>query len=230
MTKLHPSPAHRPVTAVLLAGVAGVCLLASCATSPEDRKKNMSFFVTSAGPGKGADLGGLAGADRHCQSLAAAAGAGGKTWRAYLSATPAGGAPAVHARDRIGRGPWANVAGVVIAADVDQLHGANGLTKQAALTEMGAVVNGRGDTPNMHDILTGSSPDGRAVVSDKDTTCGNWTLSGEGAALVGHHDRMGLNDEPPAKSWNSSHPSRGCSQDALKATGGSGLFYCFAAN
>ena len=218
----------------LLVSVTTLSALAACAGAPGGMKAEMKsgpgFFVTSAGPGKGADLGGLAGADKHCQTLAAAAGAGSRTWRAYLSAAPAAGAPAVNARDRIGRGPWLNVKGAVVASDVDQLHGANNLTKQTALTEKGESINGRGDTPNMHDILTGSAPVGRAMAGDKDTTCGNWTLSGEGSALVGHHDRMGLDDSPPAKSWNSSHPSRGCSQEALKGTGGNGLFYCFAAN
>jgi hypothetical protein len=190
----------------------------------------MSFFVTSAGPGKGADLGGLEGADRHCQTLAQAAGSSGKTWRAYLSTQGAG---AVNARDRIGRGPWQNAKGDVIAKSVEDLHGAsNNLTKQTAVTEKGAVVNGRGDQPNMHDILTGSQLDGTAFPAGDDRTCGNWTKSGaDGAAMVGHHDRMGLNEEPPAKSWNTSHPTRGgCSQDALKGTGGAGLFYCFATN
>jgi hypothetical protein len=191
-------------------------------------QSGMSFFVTSAGPGNGADLGGLAGADKHCQALAAAAGAGQKTWRAYLSATPAGGAQAVHARDRIGSGPWTNAKGVVIARNLDELHGANNLTKQTALTEKGEVVNGRGDTPNMHDVLTGSQPDGRALAGEKDTTCGNWTRSGEGSAIVGHHDRMGLGDDEASRSWNSSHPSRGCGMDALRSTGGAGLYYCFA--
>jgi hypothetical protein len=189
----------------------------------------MTFFVTSVGSGKGADLGGLEGADRHCQSLASAAGAGAKQWRAYLSTQGAG---AVNARDRIGRGPWQNVKGEVIAKDVEELHGTNNLTKQTALTEKGEVIKGRGDTPNMHDILTGSQADGRAFTGAEDMTCGNWTQSGsEGGVMVGHHDRMGLNEEPPAKSWNMSHRSRGgCSQDALKGTGGAGLFYCFAAN
>ena len=217
----------------LLGSAAALSLFGACATGPGsmmyDTKSSLGFFVTSAGPGKGADLGGLAGADKVCQSLAAAAGAGSRTWRAYLSATPAAGAPAVNARDRIGRGPWANAKGMVVASDVEQLHGTNNLTKQTALTEKGEAINGRGDTPNMHDILTGSTPDGRAMTGDKDSTCGNWTLSGEGSAMVGHHDRSGLTEEPPAKSWNSSHASRGCSQDALKATGGNGLFYCFAA-
>ena len=184
----------------------------------------MTFFVTSAGPGKGADLGGLEGADRHCQSLAQAAGAGGKTWRAYLSTQGAG---AVNAKDRIGRGPWQNAKGAVIAKDVADLHGAsNNLTKQTALTEKGDLVNGRGDTPNMHDILTGSQPDGTAFTVSDDRTCGNWTKSGQGAAMVGHHDRTGLDNSAPAKSWNSSHPSRGpgggCAQDDLKSTGGAG--------
>jgi hypothetical protein len=194
----------------------------------------MTFFITSAGPGNGADLGGLEGADRHCQSLARAAGAGDRTWRAYLSTQAVGGAQAVDARDRIGRGPWQNSKGVVIATDVNELHGTNYLSKQTALNEKGEMVNGRGDTPNRHDILTGSTPDGRAFPPGEDRTCGNWTKSTQGAAMVGHHDRMGLNEEPPAKSWNSSHPSRGpdggCSQADLRSTGGDGLFYCFAAN
>ncbi|WP_246215757.1 hypothetical protein [Microvirga makkahensis] len=192
-----------------------------------------TFFVTSVGSGKGADLGGLEGADRHCQSLAEAAGIRGKTWRAYLSTQAAGGSAAVNARDRIGRGPWRNAKGVVIARDVADLHGpGNNLNKQTSLTEKGAMVKGRGDSPNEHDILTGSQADGTAFAGPEDRTCGNWTKSGtDGAAMVGHHDRMGLNEEPPAKSWNASHPTRGgCSQDALKSTGGAGLFYCFAAN
>ncbi|QFU15170.1 hypothetical protein [Microvirga thermotolerans] len=193
---------------------------------------DMTFFVTSVGSGKGADLGGLDGADRHCQSLAQAAGAGGKTWRAYLSTQAAGGTPAINARDRIGRGPWQNAKGVVIAKDVAELHGANNLTKETALTEKGETVKGRGDTPNTHDMLTGTQADGTAFPPGEDRTCGNWTKSGtEGAVMLGHHDRMGLDDTPPAKSWNASHPSRGgCSQDALKSTGGAGLFYCFATN
>jgi len=194
------------------------------------QQNSMTFFVTSVGSGKGADLGGLAGADQHCQALAQTAGAGGKTWRAYLSTQAMGGTPAVNARDRIGHGPWQNAKDVVIARDITALHGANNLNKQTALTEQGGVVKGRGDTPNMHDILTGSQPDGTAFAGPEDRTCGNWTKSGsEGAAMLGHHDRMGLSEEPPAKSWNSSHLSRGgCSQDALKSTGGAGLFYCFA--
>ncbi|MDT3687638.1 MAG: lectin [Pseudorhodoplanes sp.] len=196
------------------------------------QQANMTFFITSAGPGKGGDLGGLDGADKHCQSLAQAAGAGSKTWRAYLSTQ---GQNAVNARDRIGKGPWQNAKGVVIAKDVADLHGAsNNLTKQTALNEKGEVVNGRGDQPNRHDILTGSQPDGTAFTGDQDRTCGNWTKGGEGSAMVGHHDRMGLDDSAPAKSWNSSHPSRGpgggCAQADLRSTGGDGLFYCFAVN
>lgn len=190
--------------------------------------RDMSFFVSSTGNGNGANYAGLAGADRHCQTLASAAGAGGRTWRAYLSTTATGGSPAVHARERIGTGPWRNVRGTVIARSVEDLHGPdNHINKQTALTEKGDVVNGSGDSPNMHDILTGSMPDGRAA----DTTCSNWTSSStEGAATVGHHDRLGLDDSAAAKSWNSSHDSRGCSQDALKSTGGAGLLYCFAVN
>jgi hypothetical protein len=189
-----------------------------------------SFFVTSAGSGKGADLGGIEGADRHCQTLAEAAGIRGKMWRAYLSTQ---GTNAVNAKDRIGRGPWQNAKGAVIAKDVADLHSAsNNLNKQTALTEKGMPVKGRGDQPNEHDILTGSQADGTAFAGAEDRTCGNWTKSGtDGAVMVGHHDRTGLDDSPPAKSWNTSHPSRGgCSQDALKSTGGAGLFYCFAAN
>ena len=210
-------------TTGLITIAAAATLLAACASAP---KNPMSFFVTSVGSGKGADLGGLAGADAHCEKLAAAVGAGGKDWRAYLSTTGAGG---VNARDRIGKGPWQNAKGAVIATDVAALHGSNNLTKQTALTEKGTPINGRGDPPNTHDMLTGSTPDGRAMDGSTDSTCGNWTKSGEGAAIVGHHDRIGLRDDEPSRSWNSSHPSRACSQDALKATGGDGLFYCFAA-
>lgn len=192
----------------------------------------MSFFVTSVGSGKGADLGGLAGADAHCQTLAGAAGAGAKTWRAYLSTQAVGGAPAVNARDRIGTGPWTNAKGQVVARDVAHLHGDNDLTKETALTEKGEIVSGRGDPVNTHDVLTGSQPDGTAFAAGEDRTCGNWTLSGTtGAAMMGHSDRTGLDTTPPSLSWNSSHASRGgCSQDALRGTGGAGLFYCFATN
>ena len=206
-----------------------VAVLGACGSMPAG-KTGMSFFVTGTGPGKGADLGGLAGADRHCQALASAAGAGNRTWRAYLSQQPTANVPGINARDRIGKGPWTNAKGVVIATDVAQLHGANNLTKQTALTETGAVVNGRGDTPNTHDILTGSQPDGTYIAGNANSTCGNWTQSGEGSAMLGHSDRTGLDESAPAKSWNSSHQSRGCSADALKATGGAGLFYCFAAD
>src|SRR5690606_29119035 len=191
---------------------------------------DMTFFVTSVGVGNGADLGGVAGADKHCQSLAAAAGVGKRTWRAYLSTQARNGAKAVNARDRIGNGPWQNAKGIVIAKSVDDLHSENNkISKDTALSEKGEVINGRGDKPNRHDILTGSTPDGSAPTGEKDMTCGNWTQSGEGAAIVGHHDRIGLRDDAPSKSWNSSHPSRGCSQDALRASGGDGLLYCFAA-
>jgi len=191
---------------------------------------DMSFFVSSTGSGKGGDLGGLEGGDRICRTLAEAAGAGGRTWRAYLSTQGAG---AVNARDRIGAGPWVNAKGVVIAKDLAELHGTNNLTKQTALNEKGEVVNGRGDTPNTHDILTGSKPDGTAFGDDADRTCANWTSSGKGSAMVGHSDRTGLDESAPMKSWNSSHPSRGpggCSEDDLKTTGGKGLLYCFAAD
>jgi hypothetical protein len=215
--------------------LASLVLVSLCLSAPaQAQQTTMTFFITSVGPGKGADLGGLEGADKYCQSLAQAVGAGNRTWRAYLSVQAVDGAQAVNARDRIGRGPWQNSQGVVIAKDVDELHGNNNLTKQTALNEKGEMVNGRGDTPNRHDILTGSTPDGRAFPPGEDRTCGNWTKSTQGAAMVGHHDRMGLNEEPPAKSWNSSHPSRGpdggCSQADLRSTGGDGLFYCFASN
>jgi hypothetical protein len=213
---------------VLPAAIAAFALGAGAPQAQEAGE--MSFFVTSTGPGKGADLGGLAGADAHCQSLAAAVGAGNRTWRAYLSASASGGAAAVNARDRIGRGPWRNMDGAIIARDVDELHGSNNLTKQTALSEKGEPINGRGDSPNMHDILTGTQPDGRAYDGDKDMTCGNWTSSTEGTAQVGHHDRIGLRDDDASRSWNSSHPSRNCTQDGLRATGGNGLFYCFATN
>lgn len=203
--------------------------LGSCTSFRQQH--GMSFFVSSTGTGRGADLSGLEGADQHCQSLAAAAGAGHRTWRAYLSNSLSPGSPTVHARDRIGKGPWQNAKGVVIANNLSELHGNNNLNKQTALTEKGQMVNGRGDTPNEHDILTGSQPDGTAIAGDPvKTTCGNWTLSGAGAAMVGHHDRMGLRDDAPSRSWNSSHFSRGCSLDHLRASGGAGRIYCFAAN
>jgi len=198
------------------------------------QQAGMTFFVTSVGLGKGADLGGLAGADQHCQQLAQAVGSGGHTWHAYLSTQAANGQPAVNARDRIGKGPWTNAKGVVVAKDAAELHGQNNLTKQTALSEKGDVINGRGDTPNRHDALTGSQPDGTAFAPADDRTCGNWTSSTKGAAMLGHIDRQGLRDDDASKSWNSSHPSRGpdggCSQSDLRSTGGDGLFYCFAAN
>jgi hypothetical protein len=197
--------------------------------SSQEQKSGMTFFITSIGSGKGADLGGLAGADKQCQALAQAVGAGNRTWRAYLSTSAADGKAAVNARDRIGKGPWQNAKDVVIAKSVDELHGDNNITKETALSEKGERINARGDTPNMHDILTGSQPDGRAFTGNEDRTCRNWTSSSDGAAVVGHHDRMGLRDDESSRSWNSSHPSRGCSQDALRGSGGNGLFYCFAA-
>ena len=209
-------------TAVAAIGLAGA----------QAQQNAMTFFITSNGPGKGGDLGGIEGADRHCQTLAQAAGAGGKTWKAYLSTQ---GANAVNAKDRIGRGPWQNAKGTVIAKDLADLHGAsNNLNKDTALSEKGDVINGRGDTPNRHDILTGSQSDGTAFTGGDDRTCGNWTKSTAGTAMVGHHDRQGLNTSPPMLSWNSSHPSRGpdggCSQADLRSTGGDGLLYCFAGN
>jgi hypothetical protein len=211
------------------------CLVAAAATglvacASMSGKPDMTFFVSSTNGGKGADLGGLAGADKLCTSLATAAGSGNHTWHAYLSAAPNGSTPGVNARDRIGSGPWTNAKGVVIAQNLTELHGLNNLNKQTALTEKGEIVNGRGDTPNMHDILTGSQPDGTYIAGNVDTTCGNWTRSGEGAAMLGHSDRTGLDDSMPAKSWNSSHQSRGCSIETLKATGGDGRLYCFAVN
>ncbi len=219
----------------LLLTTAAISLLAACATPTSTGP--MSFFVTSAGSGKGADVGGLAGADAHCQRLAAGAGAGSRVWRAYLSTPPAFATPttpavaAINARDRIGAGPWYNAKGVLIARDAGHLHNGNNIGKETALDERGNLVKGRGDTPNEHDILTGSRADGTAFAPQTDTTCRAWTLSGaEGSAIVGHHDRVGPNAENWAKSWNFSHQSAGCSQEALIRTGGSGRFYCFAAN
>jgi hypothetical protein len=185
------------------------------------------FFVTSRGPGRGGDLGGLAGADAHCQALATAEGAGDHTWRAYLSVSATGTQLAVHARDRIGPGPWYNAEGLLIAANVEELHGgAPRLNKETVVTEKLDQVNGVGDTPNRHDILTGSRPDGTAFPAADDLTCGNWTSTSTGRAQVGHHDRRGR--EAGVNSWNSVHPSRGCSAADFEATGGAGLFYCFA--
>lgn len=203
--------------------IAAAALVALSATGALAQDNSMSFFVTSANPGKGGDLGGLAGADAYCTTLATAAGSNAKTWKAYLSTD------AENAKDRIGAGPWFNAKGAKIADDVASLHGdANNLNKDTALDEKGNVINGRGDKPNRHDILTGSNPDGTAAPE----TCGNWTMGGaDGAAIVGHHDRVGINDSAPMKSWNHSHATRGgCTVEAFKGTGGDGLFYCFAAN
>lgn len=189
--------------------------------------QTMTFFITSAGPGDGANLGGLAGADAHCTKLAEAAGVRGKTWHAYLGQQAMDGKKAIHARDRIGKGPWMNAKGVVVATSVDDLHSdTNKLSKENSLTEKGTVVNGRGDTPNTHDVLTGVGLDGRVASDTTDSTCRNWTSNAAGAASVGHHDRQGGGTNPT--SWNNAHPSRGCSQDNLKASGGAGLYYCFA--
>jgi hypothetical protein len=220
-------------TKLLAATSSLAVLLGAFAAHTSAQQNAMSFFLTSVNPGKGADLGGLAGADQYCQTLANSVGAGNKVWRAYLSVAAGASGPAVNARERIGKGPWQNAKGVVVAASVDELHGNNNLNKQTALTEKGETISGRGDPVNQHDILTGSDAEGRlalAASSGGDTTCGNWSKSGEGSAFVGHHDRVGLNESAPMKSWNASHGSRGCSLDALKSTGGSGLFYCFAAN
>jgi hypothetical protein len=225
----------------IMAPAAALAAISFVAAQPaEAQSAATSFFVTSNGIGNGGNLGGLAGADNWCQTLAQAAGAGAKasgevkTWRAYLSTQEASGTPAINARDRIGKGPWQNAKGVVIAKDVAELHGANSLTKQTALNEKGEVVNGRGDTPNRHDALTGSQSDGTAFAAGEDRTCKNWTSSTQGAAMLGHIDRIGLRDDDPSKSWNSSHGSRGtdggCSQADFKSTGGDGLMYCFAAN
>ncbi len=202
-------------------------LALACFTSVIGAQNNsMSFFITSVGSGNGANLGGLEGADAHCAALATAVGAGGKTWRAYLSTQGAGG---VNARDRIGTGPWFNAKGVQIAANVDELHSEAALTgKENSLTEAGNMVKGRGDEPNQHDILTGSQADGTAFTDGTDHTCNNWTSSSEGTAAVGHFDRQGGGANPT--SWNSAHASRSCSQEDLIATGGNGYFYCFATN
>jgi hypothetical protein len=219
------------LTSIRRAAAVVAALAATAWCAPALAQKDMSFFVTSAGKGKGADLGGLEGADAHCAALAKAAGSTRTGWRAYLSTTAPGGEAGVNARDRIGKGPWQNAKGVVIARSVEDLHSAdNNLTKQTALTEKGETIMGRGDAVNMHDVLTGSDPEGRYSTAGGDTTCANWTSSGDGSAIVGHHDRIGLKETRHMKSWNSSHGTRGCSQEALKATGGAGLLYCFAAD
>jgi hypothetical protein len=218
-------PQHmRPLIAATVFAVGSAAYL----TTSAQNQPQMSFFITSAGAGDGANLGGLAGADKICQTLAAAAGAGSKTWHAYLSATAANGQPAVNARDRIGKGPWLNAKGVQVASSVADLHSDNNkLGKDNSLTEKGAVVNGRGDNPNTHDILTGSNADG-TLSSKADNTCGNWSKNTAGTARVGHHDKQGGGDAP--NSWNSAHDTKGCSQPDLVGTGGAGLFYCFAIN
>jgi hypothetical protein len=218
----------------IAAALFGSGLTASAQQQPP-QSPNMTFFVTGAGPGKGADLGGIEGADRHCQELAGRAGAGGKTWRAYLSTQAADGKAAINARDRIGNGPWQNFKGEAVAQSVDDLHSDNNkLGAQTSLTERGLIIPGVGYAPNRHDALTGSQSDGRAFQAGEDRTCGNWTSSTKGTAMLGHIDRKGLRDDAASKSWNSSHPSRGpdggCSQSDLRGTGGDGLFYCFATN
>lgn len=220
--------------AIVAAALVSVGSTVDQAQPSPPQSPNMTFFVTSAGPGKGADLGGLEGADRQCQTLAQAAGADNKVWHAYLSTQATGTAQAVNARDRIGHGPWQNFKGEVVAQSDDDLHSdTNKLSMQTSLTERGTMVAGVGYTPNYHDVLTGSQPDGRAFPPEDDKTCHNWTSSSQGAAMVGHIDRKGLRDDAASKSWNSSHLSRGpdggCSQNDLRSTGGNGLLYCFAA-
>jgi hypothetical protein len=222
---------NRKMTSLALLGAALTVLGAAAPASAQ--QNNMSFFITSAGPGNGGDLGGLAGADAHCQKLAEAAGAKGKIWRAFLSLSPVGGAQAVNARDRIGKGPWQNAKGVAIAKDVDDLIKNANINKETGLSEKGEGTKGRGDTPNEHDILTGSQMDGTAYpAGDKDQTCGNWTKSDDNGtgARVAHFDRIGIADTPEQKSWASSHTTPGCSMASLRKVGGAGLLYCFAAN
>jgi hypothetical protein len=211
--------------------VTSVALLGLGLAAGQAQQAGMTFFVSSVGGGKGGDLGGLDGADAHCAALAKAAGATATAWHAYLSTTAPGGAPGVNARDRIGKGPWVNAKGVTVAKSVEDLHSdANNINKQTALTEKGETVPGRGDPVNTHDILTGSDPQGLYSTAGGDTTCGNWTKSVDGSAIVGHHDRQGLQPSRQSNSWNSAHGSRGCSPDQLKASGGAGLIYCFAVN
>jgi hypothetical protein len=228
MRKIQPAMAT-----ALLSMLGAYFVFAQQAAPQQPPPQPMSFFITSAGSGKGANLGGLPGADRICQTLATATGSS-KTWHAYLSTNSANGQPGVNARDRIGSGPWYNAKGEKIANNLSDLHGdtaelarlGNNLVKLSALTEKGAIVNGRGDTPNTHDMLTGSQTDGKAYSDGMDHTCSNWTSETTGTAQLGHSDRNGANNT----SWNSAHPSRGCSQDNLVSTGGAGLFYCFAIN
>jgi hypothetical protein len=224
------------IVAALALGVSSSTNAQQPAPPPQPpQAPNMSFFVTGVNPGKGGDLGGIEGADRYCQTLAERHGAGGKTWRAYLSTQPADGKPAVNARDRIGNGPWQNFKGTVIAANLDELHSDNNkLGFDNSLSERGQIIPGVGFAPNRHDVLTGSTMEGRAFPAGDDRTCRNWSSSTQGAAMVGHIDKKGLRDDPPSKSWNSSHPSRGpeggCSPADFRGTGGDGLFYCFASN
>jgi hypothetical protein len=220
---------YLPAAGALMA--AAISATSSQAQQAPPQFPEMTFFITSVGGPQGANFGGLEGADRHCQTLATKAGAGGKTWRAYLSTQAIGGATAVNARDRIGKGPWVNAKGVQIAASVEDLHSANNkIAPETSVAETGRLIPSRLYTVNQHDILTGTQSDGTAFPPDKDMTCGNWTKSGEGSAMVGHADRMGLRDDAPSKSWNTSHPSRGCDLPALITTGGAGLLYCFAAD
>ena len=215
----------------MVASVAFVALVRSAQAQQAPQSPNMTFFITSAGSGKGADLGGLAGADAHCQQLGTAAGAGSKTWRAYLSTNQGAQGGPVNARDRIGKGPWQNFKGTVIATSVEDLHSDNvKLGQENSLTERGTMVSGVGMTPNWHDVLTGSQMDGTAWPGNMNLTCNNWASSTFGSAMVGHVDREG--NPPPTQyntSWNAAHMSRSCSQPDLVATGGNGLFYCFAA-
>ena len=225
---------QHPSTITLLASFMVAAL--GFATGAHAQQQDMTFFITSAGPGNGADLSGLEGADAHCTQLAAAAGSKMTNWRAYLSIAPkidrSSGKPqvipGVNARDRIGSGPWHNAKGVLVAKDVEDLHSSNNpINKETGLDEHGNTVNARGDKPNRHDILTGSDPTGFYSTAHGDTTCAGWTSSGEGSAIVGHHDRAGLSQDWHMLSWNSAHGSIGCSQDALRKTGGDGLYYCF---
>ena len=215
---------------IVIASSVATALLASCSTTPPSPPT--TFFITSVNPGQAGNLGGLAGADAYCEKLASAAGVGGRNWRAYLSTQTSAAGPAVNARDRIGKGPWTNAKGVVIAKDLAELHGQNNINRQTALTETGQVVpaSADGDRENKHDILTGSKPDGTAMPPGRDATCSNWTSSGQGGAMVGHHNRGGINPDPVANvSWNSSHITPGCDMPSLVKVGGAGLFYCFAA-
>jgi len=219
----------RKVRLFMVASVAFGALVGSAQAQQAPQSPNMTFFVTSAGPGKGADLGGLAGADTRCQELGTAAGAGSKTWRAYLSTNQGNQGGPVNARDRIGKGPWQNFKGTVIATSVEDLHSNNNkLGAENTLTERGTMVAGFGMTPNWHDVLTGSQMDGTAWPGNMNLTCNNWSSSTFGSASVGHIDRRGGANTVFQRSWNSAHMSRACSQPDLIATGGNGLFYCFA--